>query len=887
DTDTLLRHMLLQTLSSTPANVGAVLLRESGDRLVVRATHPASAGGTLPQEAYSAALAALRVGEAQYLSTAAGTLACLPLDDASPDGPPRAPLGVLLVGNPHPNAFGARDRDLFAYLATQATALIRRQQVADAERALRSVAGLSVPRAQVLERVPVLIGQALNATVCLVHVLDRRQDRYVLAGLAGLNASEPALQHLDLAGADPGLTALFSASLDQLAAPDGPGARLWAPAVLAGAGLRYSLAVPFRVDGRPFGILSLHSFDGRPPSVGAPRALAALAADLGVVLEGLRQQEQLETLTTLGADLVSASDPQYASVMPAPAGATATALTRLLASAADLVAARAAYLLLRSEETPGLRVHAVSGAATLAPGALLPPTAGTLLAITTPRYLADVPTPRPPGHMTFDVATRSSAILPLMSGSTAGSAVLGVLVVESPTPQAISEEDYRVLQAVAALAAGLLIQHGLVQQLRTQPVQVQRILDTLAPVLGESDRPQAYLDLVAHARETLGADLVVLHPWDGEGPFQVVPPQSGNQQAGALAGSPAMQTLARQVLHDPAGRAAGPLFVGDMRAFQGSELPEWMAAEGVQALSIAPLVSGDAIFGVLFVAYRQPHLFGQSEKEAVRLFASVATLVLKDAGLAMGTRSLGDAQPNAQSDAVAAQMQSLSMAAHELREPVDKVHMIIETALNGLWLPMSDTLRDRLSVAYKLLDDHYDALGRILQLGRLQTGHQDLTREPVVLADLVQAVIGRHAELARTQDVRLEAALDPLLTLQRPQLDVVLMEVVLSNLVHNALKFSPGGSKVTLLCTSTYVERQRRLVYTVTDEGPGIPADQVDRIFEPYFQADNSLGRTGGGMGLGLTLARLVVELHGGSLSVESIPGRGSRFMVQLPFLTA
>ncbi|HUS14730.1 MAG TPA: GAF domain-containing protein, partial [Chloroflexia bacterium] len=95
DTDTLLRHMLLQTLSSTPANVGAVLLRESGDRLVVRATHPAAAGGTLPQEAYSAALAALRVGEAQYLSTAAGTLACLPLDDASPDGPPRAPLGVL------------------------------------------------------------------------------------------------------------------------------------------------------------------------------------------------------------------------------------------------------------------------------------------------------------------------------------------------------------------------------------------------------------------------------------------------------------------------------------------------------------------------------------------------------------------------------------------------------------------------------------------------------------------------------------------------------------------------------------------------------------------------------------------------------------------------
>jgi signal transduction histidine kinase len=260
----------------------------------------------------------------------------------------------------------------------------------------------------------------------------------------------------------------------------------------------------------------------------------------------------------------------------------------------------------------------------------------------------------------------------------------------------------------------------------------------------------------------------------------------------------------------------------------------------------------------------------------VRLFATLAATAVKNVR-----------EQAKQAAALRGQMQSLSLAAHELREPVDKVHMIIETALNGFWLPMSDTLRERLSAAYSLLDEHYEVLGRVLQLGRLEAGTQDLQRTPVGVGALAQAVIARNAEFARANAITLRAAVDPLLGPQHPLLDETLMVSALSNLIHNGIKFSSSGGNVVLTCTATYAEGQRQLQLEVADQGIGIPADVGDQIFEPYYQVDHSLGRKSGGMGLGLPLARLIVELHGGTLTVTSTPGQGSRFIIRLPFLAA
>jgi len=103
------------------------------------------------------------------------------------------------------------------------------------------------------------------------------------------------------------------------------------------------------------------------------------------------------------------------------------------------------------------------------------------------------------------------------------------------------------------------------------------------------------------------------------------------------------------------------------------------------------------------------------------------------------------------------------------------------------------------------------------------------------------------------------------------------MEQVLVNLIHNAVKFTQVGGKVTLLA-----EADNDFVrFAVRDTGAGIPADEVTRIFERFYRVDKS--RTGSGTGLGLSIAKHIVEAHGGKIWAESIEGQGSTFYFTIP----
>ena len=110
--------------------------------------------------------------------------------------------------------------------------------------------------------------------------------------------------------------------------------------------------------------------------------------------------------------------------------------------------------------------------------------------------------------------------------------------------------------------------------------------------------------------------------------------------------------------------------------------------------------------------------------------------------------------------------------------------------------------------------------------------------------------------------------------------DAVRMSQVISNLLHNATKFTPRGGRICL-----EVERGREsLDIAVTDDGIGIPAELLDSVFELFSQADRSLDRAQGGLGIGLSLARGLVQMHGGRVTARSEgPGRGARFVVHLP----
>src|SRR5690606_28377373 len=109
--------------------------------------------------------------------------------------------------------------------------------------------------------------------------------------------------------------------------------------------------------------------------------------------------------------------------------------------------------------------------------------------------------------------------------------------------------------------------------------------------------------------------------------------------------------------------------------------------------------------------------------------------------------------------------------------------------------------------------------------------------------------------------------------------DPVKLETVFNNLLSNAIKFTPSGGRVT--CSlRTAAEPADRVMLTVEDTGPGIPAQEQERVFERFYQGSNSVL---GGTGIGLAFVREMVRVHGGQVELESTPGAGSRFIVSLP----
>jgi PAS domain S-box-containing protein len=228
------------------------------------------------------------------------------------------------------------------------------------------------------------------------------------------------------------------------------------------------------------------------------------------------------------------------------------------------------------------------------------------------------------------------------------------------------------------------------------------------------------------------------------------------------------------------------------------------------------------------------------------------------------------------SDADSRKNEFLAMLAHELRNPLATVRNTLHTlrpaeespsAAAGSW----DRLERQLAFMVRLVGD-------LLDVSRISTGKLDVRKERVVLGDVVASAVemsrarveaGHHALSVRCpeQPVLLDA-------------DPVRLAQVLSNLLDNAAKYTPAGGAIQLAAGLEDGE----VVISVTDNGVGIPAHSLPTMFEMFTQMSHTVDRAQGGLGIGLSLVRKLVELHGGTVAAESRGhGQGSRFIVRLP----
>jgi len=220
----------------------------------------------------------------------------------------------------------------------------------------------------------------------------------------------------------------------------------------------------------------------------------------------------------------------------------------------------------------------------------------------------------------------------------------------------------------------------------------------------------------------------------------------------------------------------------------------------------------------------------------------------------------------------------VATTAHELKTPLTSLRMAVHLCLEGMAGPLSEKQEELLYAARQDCERIQALVDEILDLARIQSGRVPLHREPLAPEHVVVAAVTAHRAAAERRSVRLVAETlpdCPAVLADRERVDLVL-----ANLIANALRHTPAGGQVVVSFRAT----GESVRFEVADDGPGIPAEHVPRIFERFYQVP---GRERGGSGLGLTLAKEIVEAHGGEIGVDSTPKRGSRFHFTLPAVGA
>lgn len=219
----------------------------------------------------------------------------------------------------------------------------------------------------------------------------------------------------------------------------------------------------------------------------------------------------------------------------------------------------------------------------------------------------------------------------------------------------------------------------------------------------------------------------------------------------------------------------------------------------------------------------------------------------------------------------------IGMAAHDLRNPLQVIDGYSQLLLRETFGPLTTEQREMVSAIRRNSDFMLRLITDVLHISRIETGKLQLELRSSDLVDLIRKNVQLNRLLAQQKEIDLSfSSRDEQLTIE---IDPQKIEQVLNNLLQNAIKFSNPGTVVTVGLNRT----ERGAVIAVKDQGQGIPAQEMDRLFKPF--QTTSVRSTGGepSTGLGLAIAKRIAVAHQGDIWAESQPGAGSTFYLQLP----
>jgi len=219
----------------------------------------------------------------------------------------------------------------------------------------------------------------------------------------------------------------------------------------------------------------------------------------------------------------------------------------------------------------------------------------------------------------------------------------------------------------------------------------------------------------------------------------------------------------------------------------------------------------------------------------------------------------------------------VQMVSHELRSPLASIKQLLTVVLDGLAGELMDKQRDLLGRSQLKIQGLLELINDLLDVAKIESGHGFQQQVPLSLEDVLEQTVALIKPRAESQNVTLRLELPPKLPLI--QADPRSIEEVFSNLISNAINYSPEGGEVSV----SVVSHGDYLVVMVGDTGIGIEPEEISKIFDKFYRVKHPKTRQVIGSGLGLSIVKAIVESHRGSIEVESQPGVGTTFRVFLP----
>ncbi len=293
---------------------------------------------------------------------------------------------------------------------------------------------------------------------------------------------------------------------------------------------------------------------------------------------------------------------------------------------------------------------------------------------------------------------------------------------------------------------------------------------------------------------------------------------------------------------------------------------------GMTAQLSVPIKREGRVIGAIAMESEEPECFTEENVAFIQRLADHAAIAIDNARLFQQVQQANEAKT-----------QFVSFVSHELKQPMTSIQGYCEllnkqTAgpLNAQQTQFFQIIRSSVNHMNRLVQD-------LMDISRIETGKMRLDMGPVVPEDIVKEVVQSHQNEIDSKKQTLHMDITP-------DLPVIMgdrgrLTQVLTNLLSNAHKYTPEGRDITVRVTNLSAQSREYICWSVEDSGIGLSSDELDRIFTKYYRADRTVVRNTPGTGLGLVISRSIIELHGGSINVESTYQQGSTFSFTVPII--